>query len=51
MAKNVTESAQIIFMKRLKDALPTNISLVDALADLLQLSNIVLTEDSEEKQH
>ena len=39
MAKNVTESAQIIFMKRLKDALPTNISLVDALADLLQLSN------------
>ena len=39
MPKPTAESAQIIFMKQLKDALPPNISLVDALADLLQLSN------------
>ncbi|MCW3083898.1 MAG: hypothetical protein JWP12_1264 [Bacteroidetes bacterium] len=39
MAKKTPESAQLILMQRLKDALPSNISLVDALADLLQVSN------------
>jgi len=39
MAKKSPESAQLILMQRLKDALPDNISLVDELADLLQVSN------------
>ena len=39
MAKKSPESAQLILMHRLKDALPANISLVDELADLLQVSN------------
>jgi hypothetical protein len=39
MAKKAKESAQLILMQRLKDALPANISLVDELADLLQISN------------
>lgn len=39
MVKKVEESAQTKLMQRLKDALPPNISLVDELADLLQVSN------------
>lgn len=39
MAKNIQESAQTILMKRIKEALPSNISFVDELADLLQISN------------
>lgn len=39
MAKKTTESAQLVLMQRLKEALPPNISLVDALADLLEVSN------------
>lgn len=39
MVKKTEESAQMILMQRLKDALPSNISLVDELADLLQVSN------------
>lgn len=39
MAKKTPESAQTHLMQRLKDALPNNISLVDELADLLQVSN------------
>jgi len=39
MAKKTGEPAQLILMQRLKEALPANISLVDALADLLQVSN------------
>lgn len=39
MAKKEPESAQAKLMQRLKEALPSNISLVDELADLLQVSN------------
>lgn len=39
MAKKTPESAQLVLMQRLKEALPSNISLVDALADLLEISN------------
>lgn len=39
MTKKVEESAQTILMQRLKDALPSNLSLVDELADLLKVSN------------
>ena len=39
MAKKVETSAQTILMERIKDALPSNMSLVDELADLLQVSN------------
>lgn len=39
MAKKVVETAQSILMDRIKASLPGNISLVDELADLLQLSN------------
>lgn len=39
MAKKAQESAQTILMQRIKDALPSNISLVDELADLLKVSN------------
>ncbi len=39
MAKKTQESAQTILMQRLKQALPSNISLADELADLLQISN------------
>ncbi len=39
MVKKTEESAQTKLMQRLKDALPPNISLVDELADLLQVSN------------
>lgn len=39
MSKNLNDSAQLIFLQQLKSALPPSISLVDALADLLQLSN------------
>ena len=39
MAKKTRESAQLVLMQRLKEALPPNISLVDALADLLEVSN------------
>ncbi|MES2590934.1 MAG: helix-turn-helix domain-containing protein [Bacteroidota bacterium] len=39
MTKKVEESAQTILMQRLKEALPPNLSLVDELADLLQVSN------------
>ena len=39
MAKKTEETAQIVLMQRLKDALPSNISLVDELADLLKISN------------
>lgn len=39
MAKKAQESAQTILMQRIKDALPTNMSLVDELADLLKVSN------------
>ncbi len=39
MAKKTTESAQLVLMQRLKEALPSNISLVDELADLLKVSN------------
>lgn len=38
MAKKETESAQIILMQRLKQALPQNMSLVDVLSDLLKVS-------------
>jgi len=39
MAKKTEESAQMVLMQRLKDSLPSNISLVDELADLLNVSN------------
>ncbi len=39
MAKKEKENAQMVLMQRLKDALPANMSLVDELADLLQVSN------------
>ena|SRR6218665_2175100 len=39
MAKKSPESAQLVLMQRLKDTLPPTISLVDELADLLQVSN------------
>lgn len=39
MATKQKESAQIILMQRLKQALPPNMSLVDVLSDLLQVSN------------
>ena len=39
MSKIVSDTAQLAFMKQLKDGLPPNISLVDALADLLNVSN------------
>ena len=39
MAKKIIESAQTRLMQRLKDAIPNNISLVDELADLLEVSN------------
>jgi hypothetical protein len=39
MATNSKESAQLIFFQQLKSVLPPSISMVDALADLLQLSN------------
>jgi hypothetical protein len=39
MAKKVQESAQAILMQSIKNALPSNMSLVDELADLLQVSN------------
>lgn len=39
MAKKVQESAQAILMQRIKSAMPANMSLVDELADLLQVSN------------
>lgn len=37
--ETATQSAQMVLMQRLKDALPSNISLVDELADLLSVSN------------
>lgn len=39
MKKKPEDSAQIIFMQRIKAAMPSNISLVDELADLLNVSN------------
>lgn len=39
MAKKVVESAQTVLMQRIKGALPSNLSLVDELADLLKVSN------------
>src|SRR5471030_2569411 len=39
MTKKTQESAQTKLMQRLKDALPSNLSLVDELADLLKVSN------------
>jgi transcriptional regulator with XRE-family HTH domain len=39
MVKKTEESAQTVLMQRLKDALPSNLSLVDELADLLGVSN------------
>jgi hypothetical protein len=39
MAKTVVESAQTALMQRIKETLPANISLVDELADLLEVSN------------
>lgn len=39
MKKKTEDSAQTIFMQRIKAALPANISLVDELADLLEVSN------------
>ncbi|MDQ3046901.1 MAG: helix-turn-helix domain-containing protein [Bacteroidota bacterium] len=39
MAKKTIESAQIVLMQRIKDALPSHLSLVDELADLLKVSN------------
>ncbi len=39
MTKIKQESAQMVLMQRLKDALPSNLSLVDELADLLKVSN------------
>jgi hypothetical protein len=39
MAKKVVESAQTNLMQRIKSSLPGNISLVDELADLLNVSN------------
>lgn len=39
MVKKVSESAQTVLMQRIKSALPANISLVDELADLLNVSN------------
>jgi hypothetical protein len=39
MAKKVIESAQTVLMQRIKAALPANMSLVDELADLLNVSN------------
>lgn len=39
MAKKIPESAQSKLMQRLKESLPSNISLVDELADLLGVSN------------
>ncbi len=39
MAKKEEESAQIILMRKIKTALPANISFVDELADLLSISN------------
>jgi transcriptional regulator with XRE-family HTH domain len=39
MAKKNKESAQIVLMQRIKESLPSNISLVDELADLLKVSN------------
>jgi len=38
MAKKTIESAQTKLMQRLRDGLPENISFVDELADLLQVS-------------
>ena len=39
MTKKENESAQIIFMQRLKASLPANISFVEELSDLLHISN------------
>jgi len=39
MAKKVQESAQTVLMQKIKSALPSNMSLVDELADLLNVSN------------
>jgi hypothetical protein len=39
MAKKNQETAQTLFMQRIKSSLPSNISLVDELADLLGVSN------------
>src|ERR1043165_7256107 len=39
MAKKVLESAQTQLMQRIKENLPANISFVDELADLLEISN------------
>jgi hypothetical protein len=39
MAKKVLESAQTQLMQRIKETLPGNISFVDELADLLEISN------------
>lgn len=39
MAKKTQETAQTRFMQRIKESLPANMSLVDELADLLQISN------------
>jgi hypothetical protein len=39
MKKKQEESAQTVLMQRIKSALPSNISLVDELADLLNISN------------
>lgn len=39
MAKKESESAQTVLMQRIKAALPANISFVDELADLLEVSN------------
>ncbi|HEX8515797.1 MAG TPA: hypothetical protein VF868_06315 [Bacteroidia bacterium] len=39
MAKKLQETAQTVLMQRIKNALPANMSLVDELADLLDVSN------------
>ncbi|MCW3070164.1 MAG: hypothetical protein JWO44_54 [Bacteroidetes bacterium] len=39
MAKKIQESAQALLMQRIKSALPGNMSLVDELAELLEVSN------------
>ena len=39
MPKPINNSAQLAFIQKLKDVTPPNISLVDELADLLQVSN------------
>lgn len=39
MAKKLPETAQTVLMSRIKDSLPSNLSLVDEMADLLKVSN------------